>query len=138
MRLGTHTGALAASAWLAARDIAPTQSRWSVQIAFDNVLGCELDTPPLDARFTIEVFSEEWGFAFSRGDAVSWIRVTDIPFVHGRDDFALIHRTPRLENIGTLLRVVEREHDLAFARDKPLVRSNIGADERLAAWARAL
>ena len=138
MRLGTNTGALAAAAWLAARDITSTDVHWSVQLVLDNTPGGELDLPPLDARFAIEIFAEEWGFSFTRGPSVSWIRVTDIPFVHGRDDFALLRRTPRLENIGLLMRALEVEHDIVFMRDVPIVRSSIGSEDRIAAWARGL
>ena len=72
-----------------------------------------------------------------RGEA-SWIRVTDVAFVHGRDDFELVGRIPRLDAIGTLLRDVEREHGLVFDRHRPFVRSSFGAYDAIAGWARTL
>jgi hypothetical protein len=136
--IGTNTGALASAAWLAARDIAPNHTRWSVEVALDSASGGELHCPPVDARFVIEVFAGEWGFAFTRGDAVSWIRVTDIAFVHGRDDFELLRRTPRLDGIGAFLRMLEDDHAVTLNRNTPLVRSSVGNEDRIAAWARNL
>ena len=136
--VGTNTGALAAAAWCAARELFPRKPLWSVEIALDNTPDGDLDRPPADARFSIEIFSQEWGFAFRRGDAVSWIRITDVPFVHGRDDFGLLRRTPRLEHVGTLLRELEEEHTFVTDRLSPLIRSDVGGLAQIAAWIRAL
>ena len=135
---GINTGALASAAWCVARNVFPQAPRWSVDICLDNVSGADRDSPPIDARFVLEIFSEEWGFRFLRGDATSWIRVTDIPFVHGRDDFELLRRTPRLENIGALVRALEAEHEMSFDRTRPLIRSTFDGIDRIATWVASL
>jgi hypothetical protein len=129
-----NTGPLASAAWCVARDVFPQAPHWSVDICVDNVPGADHDEPPIDARFAIEIFGDEWGFRFLRGDAASWIRVTDIPFVHGRDDFELLPRTPRLEEIGILVRALEVDHDVRFDRARPLIRSTFDGGDRFAAW----
>lgn len=133
--LGTNTGVLAAAAWLAARDLTATELRWAVTITLDSGVS-SIET--LSARFILEVFAEEWGYAFRRGDAVSWIRVTDIPFVHGRDDFELLRRTPRLESISTLIRALEIEHAITLSRDNAVIASTVGGEDKIAAWTRTL
>lgn len=135
---GINTGALASAAWCVARDVFPRAPRWSVDICLDNVPGAARDATPIDARFSIEIFSDEWGFRFRRGDAISWIRVTDIPFVHGRDDFELLRRTPRLENVGVLVRALEAEHELRFDRMRPLIRSTFDGGDRIMTWVAGL
>ena len=124
--IGTNTGALASAAWCAARDLLPGAPRWSVEIVLEAT----------DARFSVEIFAQEWGFAFRRSSGLSWIRVTDMPFVHGRDDFSLLHRTPRLEHIATLIAALEEEHGIVFDRDAVEVKSDVGGEEQIAAWIR--
>src|SRR5437764_11086748 len=84
-------GILAARAWLAARALDPPAGlSWHATI--------ELPTEAIvDTRFRIEIHSQEWGFCFGHGGRGSWIRVTDIPFVHGRDEFRLLAQTPALK-----------------------------------------
>lgn len=128
--LSPNTGPLAAAAWLASLDIVPPSQRWSVEIALP-AAG--------ESRFKLDVYSEEWGYSFAYGDRVSWIRVTDIRFVHGRDDHDLLPITPPLRNIATLLSKIESRYDLAFDRERVQVRTNIpGAEPALLAWAREL
>lgn len=130
----TNTGALAAAAWCAARELYPRQPRWAVTVALDSVPGSMLDEAPLDARFTLEIYAEEWGYSVRRGAAMSWIRVTDVAFVHGRDDFSLLRRTPRLDRIDELVRVIEAEHEIRFDRTRPLIRTSIGGEDVIARW----
>lgn len=138
----SSAGALAARAWLAERDLTSTAfQRWYAQI----VLGIGNDTPDpdLDERiatyFRIEVYSEEWGFFFGHAKAASWIRITDVPFVHGRDDYRLLAVTPPLKDIGQLVRALERQHGLEFRRDQALVRTNLaGAEPTIRAWVQTL
>jgi hypothetical protein len=119
---------LAARAWFRARALsAPGLLRWNAEILLDVV-----DQPArdkfderTDTRFRIEIYSEEWGFLFCHGGQASWIRVTDIPFVHGRDDFRLLASTPALKDIGLLLRTVEHRHRIQFRRRNALVTTNI-------------
>src|SRR5690242_19544612 len=126
--LSTTAGMRAAQAWLSARGVsAPSLTRWHASI----LLGTE-DRPPelelderVDTRFRIEIYSEEWGYFFCHRGHASWIRVTDIPFVHGRDDFKLLPTTPSLENLGQLLRSLEQQHGLTFRRDQAVVRTNV-------------
>lgn len=91
------------------------------------------------AGFKLDVYSEEWGYQFAYGNRVSWIRITDIRFVHGRDDHDLLVKTPPLKNIQTLIADLESRYDLAFDREAATVRTNIpGAEDTILAWARAL
>jgi hypothetical protein len=65
--------------------------------------------------------------------------VTDIAFVHGRDDHQLLGRVPPLRDIARLLRQLEVEHGLTFARDQVRVTTSIpDADRVLLTWASAL
>ena len=123
-----NTGALAAAAWLAARGLFPTDPNWFVRISVDAG----------ETRFSIEIFAQEWGYAFRHGERASWIRVTDIPFVHGRDDFSLLDRTPRLESIGSLMRIVEHDHGIELDRAHPRIESSFGGEDVIAAWVRSL
>jgi hypothetical protein len=105
--------------------------RWHVEIAIADVDG----PPPTEfderiaTRFQLELYSEEWGFFFCHRGRSSWIRITDIPFVHGRDDFGLLAQTPALAVIGTLLRSLEREHAIELRREHALVRTNLANGE---------
>jgi hypothetical protein len=116
-------------------------SRWHA-----NILLAPLDHEPapdldvsVDTRFRIEIYSEEWGYFFCHGGRASWIRVTDIAFVHGRDDFRLLASTPALDDLGQLLRTVERTHGLHFRREHALVRTNLAAAEAsIRRWVQSL
>ena len=127
--LSPNTGPLASSAWLAALDIIPESQRWSVEITL----------PASDhSHFKLDVYSEEWGYSFAYRDRVSWIRVTDIRFIHGRDDHDLLAQTPPLKSIHSLISGIERRFDIAFDRSSATVRTSIqGAERALLAWARA-
>jgi hypothetical protein len=128
--LSPNTGPLAASAWLASLDIIPDSQRWSVEITLP---------ASEQSRFKLDVYSEEWGFSFAYGERVSWIRVTDIRFVHGRDDHDLLAQTPPLRSIHALVAGLERRYDIAFDRDRAAVRTTIlGSEPALLAWARGL
>jgi hypothetical protein len=123
-----NTGPLATAAWLLGRSLFPREKNWFVEIELcaDNVA---------NARFGIEIYAEEWGFAFRHDDRVSWIRVTDIPFVHGRDDFELLRASSGLRNIGNVIEQVENCYDLHFTRDLAIVRTNIAeSDEAIRTW----
>jgi hypothetical protein len=135
-------GAVAAAVWLADRGLSATLlKRWHVEISLSTA-----DTPAsltfddrADTRFHIDIYSEEWGFFFCHAGRASWIRVTDIPFVHGRDEFALLVQTPPLDDIGGLLRRIEKHHDLSFKRQLALVRTNIpGSESVIRRWIESL
>ena len=144
LALPRTAGSQAAQGWLAARGCA-TQghalSRWHATI----LLAPEDFTPMFDfdervaTRFRIEIYSEEWGYLFCHRGRGSWIRVTDIPFVHGRDDFGLVAATPALHDLGLLLRRVEADHQLHFRRDHALVRTNLaGSETAIRRWVETL
>ena len=127
--LRANTGPIASAAWLLDRELFPIERHWFVEIA----LGITDEPPPFDGRddtrFHIELFAEEWGYLFCHAGRTSWIRVTDVPFVHGRDEYQLLHRTPPLPGIGKLLRHVEALHGLRFVRARAAIRTNIADGE---------
>jgi hypothetical protein len=138
----TTAGKLAAQAWLRTRGLStPATIPWHVEVALD-----VRDAPAVlqfderrDTRFRIEIYSEEWGVFFCHGGKASWIRVTDIPFMHGRDDFRLLPTLPALKDIGLLLRSIERQYAIKFRRDLALIRTNIpSAEPGLQLWTRSL
>jgi hypothetical protein len=139
---GSTVGALDASSWLSARSVgANGVLRWHAEIALDVIDGPapeEFDEH-VASRFHIDIYAEEWGFYFCHGGHASWIRVTDIPFVHGRDDFAVLSATPSLEHIGSLLRELEARYAIRFQRDRALVRTNVPrAEPSIREWVMAL
>jgi hypothetical protein len=136
--LSPNTGPLASAAWLVARGLLPNEPRWFVEIelaAMTAESGNTDDGAKAEARLFLEVYAEEWGYRFERDGRVSWIRVTDVPFVHGRDDHALLVKTTTLNGIGKLLRELEAAHRLAFKRDAAIVRSNVDDESgAIRAW----
>jgi hypothetical protein len=128
----TTAGMLAARTWLTARALnAPALTRWNANILLaPGEAEPEPDVDEVrDTRFRIEIYSQEWGFQFCHAGRASWIRVTDIPFVHGRDDHRLLSAMPALKDIATLVRRIEREHRLRFNRERALVRTNLDRAE---------
>lgn len=135
--LSPNTGPLATASWLLARGLSTHETRWYVAIVLDTFAESTFEVDMTTAtRFQLEIFAEEWGFMFCHGGQMSWIRVTDIPFVHGKDDHGLLGHTPPLRDVATLVRKLEDRHDIAFGRD-PLVRTSLlGAEAVIADWAR--
>jgi hypothetical protein len=135
--LSPNTGPLATASWLLARGLSTHETRWYVAIVLDTLAESTFDVDMTTAtRFQLEIFAEEWGFMFCHAGQMSWIRVTDIPFVHGKDDHGLLGHTPPLGDIATLIHTLEERHDIAFGRD-PLVRTSLlGAEAVIADWAR--
>jgi hypothetical protein len=136
-------GALAADAWIRDRGASPTTTttRWHVEIAIDVVQArapSEWDEATA-TRFHIDIYAEEWGFYVCHGGRSSWIRVTDVPFVHGRDDFTLLRWTPALNDIGELLHQFEQTHALRFQREHATIRTNVaGIEPAIRRWVAAL
>jgi hypothetical protein len=135
---GQHAGALATGSWLAARGLlVPSRTPWEVTIALDVV-----DRPAQavfsearDIRFHVAIASTEWGFYFCHLGRASWIRVTDVPFVHERDDHALRVRVPPLRALGRLVRSLEDTYHVRFRREHAAIRSTIaGAEPAIWAW----
>lgn len=135
-------GKLAAQAWLREQKLsAPALLPWHAEISLD-----VRDVPATlhfderrDTRFRLEIYSEEWGFFFCHGGQASWVRITDIPFVHGRDEFGLLQLVPPLRDIGSLLRMIEQRHQIAFRREHALVRTNLpSAEPAIRLWVQSL
>ena len=138
----TTAGRLAAHAWLRSLSVTPLAlTPWHVEISLD-----VRDAPAprefderTDTRFHIEIYSAEWGFFFCHQNRASWVRITDIPFMHGRDDYRLLPRAPALKDIGPFLRSLEKEHDVRFRREHAHVRTNLAnAEAAVRRWIRAL
>ena len=120
-----HHGRDEAMAWLGLLGLEGS-GRWHVEI--------ELETRTA-SQFHLNVYAEEWGFAFHHARRSSWIRVTDIPFVHGRDDFGFIRQAPPLATLASFLSVLETEHEVRFPRSTAAVRSNVtGAAAAVRRW----
>ena len=128
----TTAGALAAATWLRSRGVSPTVTRWHVEIALDVIN----DRAPTDyddtraTRFHLNIYTEEWGVYFLHRGRSSWIRVTDIAFVHGRDEYKLLGLVPALKDVGRLLRQLEQSHEIKFQRQHAAVHTNMPQSER--------
>jgi len=119
-------GAEASHRWLTTLAL-PSVPKWQAEIVLSTG----------STSFELNIYAEEWGFAFRHGGRTSWIRVTDVAFVHGRDDFALLMRTPNLLAIGQTIADLERTHDVALRRAQPTIRTNIPfATEVIREWIR--
>lgn len=140
--MAAPAGTLAARGWLNARGVsAAANPRWHVKILLDVV-----DKPAreqfdvrTDTRFRIEIYSVEWAFLFCHSGRASSIRVTDIAFVHGRDDFRLLDATPSLKELGMLLRSVEQQHGVRFRRRNAAIETSLpDADASIRRWVESL
>src|SRR5687767_1983330 len=118
-------GRAEAAAWLEAMGL-QAAPRWHVEVS----------VPAGDSTvFHLNVYAEEWGFALHHGDRSSWIRVTDIPFVHGRDQFGFITRVPPLRSIARFLAALELDHDIKWQWSDAAVLSNIAhANQVVSRW----
>jgi len=129
---GRSAGALAASAWLAARGLlVPPRTPWEVSIVLDVVTEepTMRGADPTETRFHIAISSTEWGFYFCHNRRASWIRTTDSPFIHQRDDFALLFKVPPLRDLGRLVRSLEETYGVRFRRSHAAVRTTIANAE---------
>ena len=123
--LSTNTGPLASSAWLVDLGLLPDQDRWFVEIELKGG----------SSTFVLEVYAEEWGFQLHHGGQSSWIRVTDVPFAHGRDDHGLQARLPRLRDIRAFVRELEQRFGVRFDRAASRIRTSMAdAEAVLRAW----
>ena len=121
-------GARAAAAWLRARGEAPPAiTRWHAEIALDVIherAPSEFDEATA-TRFHLDIYGEEWGVFLCHAGRASWIRVTDVAFIHGRDDFKLLEHIPPLRDVGVLLRRFEHDHHVRFQRQHAAVVTNV-------------
>jgi hypothetical protein len=113
-------GARATAAWLEERGLDPHNTpRWYVEVTLE-----ALDAAR-DVRFELNIYPEEWGYILRVGPRVSSIRITDVAFVHGKDDHQLLSLTPELAKIGDLIALIETRRMVAFRRTRATVRSNL-------------
>lgn len=96
-------------------------------------LARERPSPEFDdataTRFHLDLYREEWGMYFCHRSRASWIRVTDIAFVHQRDDYGLLSHVPSLQDIGMLLRRLEASHGIYFQRAHASIKTNLPSIE---------
>lgn len=127
-------GAREADAWMRALDAhsSPTHERWYAEIA----MSVANARPPTDfdeaiaTRLHINIYSEEWGLYICHRERSSWLRVTDVAFVHGRDDFRLLPLMPSsLAQLGTLVRRFETDEGLRFERTHASITTNVESVE---------
>jgi len=137
----TNAGKLATAAWIFQNGLRPRAKTWDVEIGLGVVAKpatLEFD-PQRDTRFQLHLYSEEWGYRFCHAGRQSWIRITDVPFVHGSDQFKLLAATPPLKNLGAFLRSLEDSHGLAFQRSHAALLSSIpDAEPAVRDWLRKL
>jgi hypothetical protein len=134
--MAPNTGPLASAAWLLARGLLPTGAKWFVEIELAAAGNADRAQT---GKLLLEVYAEEWGYRFEHDGRISWIRVTDVPFVHGRDEHGLLSKTPRLEQIGALMREIEQAKEIEFQRQHAIVRSNVpDEDGVIATWIKKL
>lgn len=133
--LAPNTGVLASAAWLAARGLVPSERRWHVDIVLDTRNGPAPadDDETTATRFQLEIYAEEWGFRFAHAGRRSWIRITDVPFVHGADEHDLLRQTPPLAKIESLIRRLEQRYGFRLDRRGATVRTNIADGEPVVA-----
>jgi hypothetical protein len=125
------TGPVATAVWLGERGLFPVQPKWSVEIT--------LRAGRPDTVLLIEIFAEEWGFQLRHDGRQSWIRVTDVRFVHGRDDHELLAQTRSLRSFGTLVRDLEQRVGVHFDRAAATITTTLdAADAAIRAWVVAL
>lgn len=127
-------GQKTAAVWLRARGVEPPpgDKRWYVEIA----MGLARERPPTDfdeataTRLHISIYSEEWGVYFCHRGRSSWIRVTDLPFVHGRDDYKLLTMLPAsLIDFGSFMRRLESSEHIRFERAHASIKTNLDSIE---------
>ena len=131
-------GALATASWLSARGLLVSPHLpWDVSIALD-VTCARAPARYSDAsetRLHIAIASTEWGIYFCHHSRASWIRVTDLPFVHERDDFGLLAGVPPLRDVGSLVRSLEEKHEVSFRREHAAIRSTLpNAEPAVREW----
>src|SRR5437879_5682201 len=105
MTIGTR----ASRWWVDALGIITPPRSWGVEI----MLGVTDKPAPYafefarSTRFHVSIWPAEWDFFFCHGGRASWIRVTDVAFVHGKDDFGLLAEATPIHGVGLLIRKLE-------------------------------
>jgi len=118
-------GAEASARWLVLLGLVPAP-QWYAEIAIGGAG---------EPRFCLDIYAAEWGFSFHHAGRASWIRVTDIPFVHGRDDFRLLSEAGDLAAVSALIARLETEHAIQLPRTDVEIRTNLAnATDAIRAW----
>jgi hypothetical protein len=137
---GPDAGAVAAVSWLVTLGLlVSARTRWAVSIVLDvaDEGAPESLADAVDTKLHIAIASGEWGFYFCHHDRASWIRITDVPSIHQRDDFALLFKVPPLRELGKLVRWLEETYGIRFRRDRAVIRSTIeGSEPAIREWVR--
>lgn len=113
-------GARASRQWLEERGLEPVTPHWYVEITLSL-----WNTEHEDTSLDINIYPEEWGIIFRHNHKASSLRVTDEPFVHGRDDFKLLSDLGDLKGLGDLLVRLEQRFACTFDRANASVHSNL-------------
>jgi hypothetical protein len=123
----SSAGALASAAWLSARAGRRSGERWRTQVLLDVVGWTAAPTcdETVATRFHLEITSDAWGLFFFHAGKVSRIRVTDAPFVQGRDDFGFLAHTPPLKDVRPFLHSLEHHHGIRFQREHAMIHSTL-------------
>ncbi|HET7504260.1 MAG TPA: hypothetical protein VFK02_24735 [Kofleriaceae bacterium] len=127
----------ASARWVAARGLHPPSGEpWKVTILLDVVNPrLALADTAVRTRLQIVIESFEWSVFFTHGSGVSWIRVTEAPRVHERDDFKLLPHVTELRNLGTFVRWIEQRFKLEFRRPHATIHTNlIDAQQNILLW----
>jgi hypothetical protein len=125
--------------WLVARGLHPpveAGGRWKVTIALDVVdPRITMAGSAINTRLHILIECFEWSVFFCHGSGSSWIRVTNVPRVHERDDFELLPHITDLRGLGTFIQRLEQRFQLRFRRQHAAIHTNlIDADQKLLLW----
>ena len=132
---------MAVADWLRARGIVQPSSSWHIEIVLDVVdaTPSQAWSATTDTRFHLHLYASEWCLFFCHGGRTSWVRVTDRPYMHGRDDFGFVSNMPRLQDIGTFLASLEDCHGIVFQRAHARITTTLaGAESNLSAWVRSV
>lgn len=133
----TNAGRLAAAAWCFSRGLRPSGKAWEIEIGLDVSQAAAAVTfdPKRATRFQIHIHADEWGYRFCHAARESWIRITDIPFIHGRDEHKLLSSTPPLKNLGAFVRDLEARNGVTFQRRHAAIVTTIpDAEDVIRSW----
>jgi hypothetical protein len=122
-----HAGALAAAAWLAARGLRPHGPDWTVAISLEVRArpAAAATIKRADSRLHIAISASGWELSFRHRGRASRIRVTEVAFVNGGDEHALIRAFPPLRDVGSLVRSLEHRLAISFHRKHASVRTSL-------------
>lgn len=127
LQLPVTKGAAEPADWARSRGLDVSRARhWYVEV--------QIATDAPGTLIELNIYPEEWGLVFRRDGRVSSIRVTDVPFVHGLDDFKLLPMMPALADLDRLLDALQHRFEITFDRSRPKVHSNVKHVDGVRAW----